>query len=344
MTQGRPSVAPVEAKTPAPSPPSTQRPANQAATAAAGESARPAAAKLPHEVRAGLRQRAQELRAQRQLEVAKEGRFGKQAGDLAEKLEETTDAAQRKRLQDHLDGLEEKEEAARTRIGEIDGKLAEVNRELTELVRQGVDPTSGHIDPTSGYSARAVGSPDLVPAGRLDRPPGGILESTGAEAVKGQRIGGQRVLAAVESETAMRTHIDAGAAEGYGYRDSLGRGEIGLQRPGRINEGGLDYLTARRNPAGQIELVLNDATIDPKKRLDAVPDSWFQEAEDAIRVKPDGTTRLELHNPDLEREIREALEQGRFVADVVLVDVGPDGVRFTLLSSTPVSPPPKPAP
>jgi hypothetical protein len=46
-----------------------------------------------------------------------------------------------------------------------------------------------------------------------------------------------------------------------------------------------------------------------------------------------------LHNEAIENEIRDALANNRIVVEVTLVEVGPDAVRFTLLSSAPVTPP-----
>ena len=86
---------------------------------------------------------------------------------------------------------------------------------------------------------------------------------------------GKRVLVAIEDEKAMRTHIDASAAEDFAYKDALARGEIGIQRIGRINEGGADFITARRNSSGKIEIVLHDATIDVNKKLDRTQLSWI---------------------------------------------------------------------
>jgi hypothetical protein len=218
--------------------------------------------------------------------------------------------------------VEKKETAAREQIEQIDKNIAEINDKLKDLATQG-------IDPTSGYYKRV--SPELVPLERLDHPPAAFLESAGAEGVRGERIGGRRVLVAVEDEKAMRTHIDASAAEDFAYKDALARGEIGIQRPGRINESGADFITARRNSSGQIEIVLHDATIDINKKLDRSQLSWVQEAKDAIEIQRGGATRLQLHNPELEDEIRDALSKRRFVVETTHVEVRPDGVLFTPL-------------
>jgi hypothetical protein len=308
-------------------------------TTAAGKAVAPASegTTTPHEARAQLLERHRNLLDQRQQALTQEKSFGTRAGEYEAKLENTANEVHRKRLEQAIEEAEKKEMDAKGRVAEIDRDIAALNDRLRDLAQQGVEPGSQYVP-------RVVGRTDLVPLSALDRPPAGVLESTGAEAVRGERIRGQRVLGAVESEAAMRTHIEAGAAEDFGYKDSLSRGEIGLQRPGRINESGVDYVTARRNAAGQIEIVLNDATLDVNKSIDAVPTAWFDEAEDAIAIREDGSTRLQLYNPTLEAEIRDALAQGRFVLEATLIEIGPDGVRFRLLSSTPVSPPAKVGP
>ena len=136
----------------------------------------------------------------------------------------------------------------------------------------------------------------------------------------------------------MRTHFEASAAENLDYKDALVRGEIGIQRPGRVNEIGIDSITARRNSSGQMEIVLKDTSIDPAKRLEEVPASWIHEAREAIEGTSEGATRLRLHNEAIESEIRDALAKNRIVVEVTVVEVGPDAVRFTLLSSAPVTP------
>jgi len=87
-----------------------------------------------------------------------------------------------------------------------------------------------------------------------------------------------------------------------------------------------------------MEIVFKDTSIDPTKHLDEVPASWFDEAREAIEGTSEGVARLRLHNKDLEDEIRDALAN-RIVVEVTLVEVGPDGVRFTLLSSARANPP-----
>jgi hypothetical protein len=280
----------------------------------------------PRELYAELLYSEQVLARERELAVKQEKTFGSEAGDLEEKLEAASQmpASARKdvevkRLEDRLLEVEKKEKEARERISAIDRDLAEISGKQKELAKQGV----------SGYRKRT--SAELVPARQLDRPPGAWAESTGADVVRGERMEGRRVLAAVEDEKAMRTHIDAGAAEDFAYKDALARGEIGIQRPGRINEGGADFITARRNSSGEIEIVLHDATIDVNKKLDRSQLSWVQEATDAIEIKKGGATRLQLHNPTLESEIREALAKRRFVVEKTLVEVRPNGVLFTPL-------------
>jgi hypothetical protein len=280
----------------------------------------------PHELYAELLHSEQVLARERALAVKQEKTFGSEAGDLEEKLEAARQKPASARKDVEVEGLEnslreaeKKEKEARERISAIDRDLAEISGKQKELAKQGV----------SGYRKRT--SPELVRARQLDHPPSAWSESTGADVVRGERMEGRRVLAAVEDEKAMRTHIDAGAAEDFAYKDALTRGEIGIQRPGRINEGGADFITARRNSSGEIEIVLHDATIDVNKKLDRSQLSWVQEATDAIEIKKGGATRLQLHNPTLESEIREALAKRRFVVETTLVEVRPNGVLFTPL-------------
>ena len=334
VRRGRAFPASTETPTAARSMVSTSRGADETAAAAAASGE---VTLRPHEARAQFLKQERDLVKQRKQAIEQEKAFGTQAGEYEAELENVTNDARRKHLEGALIETEKKEQAAGARIGEIDRDLAELNRKLRELAQRGVDPSAGYV-------SRAIGSADFVSLEQLDHPPAGILESAGAEKVPGQRIEGQRVLAAVESEAAMRTHIEASAAEDFVYKDALSRGEVGLQRYGRVNVSGPDTVTARRNAAGQMEIVFHDATIDPKKEIDEPPATWFAEAKDAIVINPDSSTRLQLHNDTLEKDIRDAFEQGRFVLEATLVKIGPDGVRFTLLSSKRVSAPPKTVP
>jgi len=106
--------------------------------------------------------------------------------------------------------------------------------------------------------------------------------------------------------------------------NKIRRGYIGLQRPGHVNAPELDSLSARRNPLGQIEIVFQDATLNPGKRIYLTPpQSWVTEAQAAVQ-------NLSLGDVALEQEIIAAFgPPPRFVMETTLVQVETGGVRFT---------------
>lgn len=106
----------------------------------------------------------------------------------------------------------------------------------------------------------------------------------------------------------VRTAIDASAAEFEVFnRAVFERGEIGIQSAGGANAPGVDFVTARRGPNGLMEVLLNDATINLRKKPKTIPPSrWVEEAKEAAKKG-----RLDIGDAELEEEIRQALEQGR---------------------------------
>jgi hypothetical protein len=120
---------------------------------------------------------------------------------------------------------------------------------------------------------------------------------------------------------AMRTGIDASAAEFESFKEAVFvRGEIGIQSAGHANAPGVDFVTAARRADGQMEIILNDATVNLQKKAKTVPPSkWIDEAEAAIK-------RMDLSDPALEAEIKDALQAKRFRIRTLTITTRPDGI------------------
>ena len=120
------------------------------------------------------------------------------------------------------------------------------------------------------------------------------------------------------------TSIRAAQGEAEAYKAVLTRGEIGLQRPGLVNESGVDFITARLNARGLMEIVMNDVKTSTMGQFPApaqtVPPAWIADLQSAI-----GPERLSLGNAALEQAIRDAASNGRVVARQLNVDYSPKG-------------------
>lgn len=101
----------------------------------------------------------------------------------------------------------------------------------------------------------------------------------------------------------MRTGIDASSAEFETFKEAVHvRGEIGIQSSGHANAPGVDFVTAARRADGQVEVILNDATVNQAKKVKTTPPAkWIDEAKAAA-----DPSRLDIGDPILEQEIRDA--------------------------------------
>jgi hypothetical protein len=160
---------------------------------------------------------------------------------------------------------------------------------------------------------------------------GNILESTGA-AVPGRRpytdpftgvVTPYSISATARSPKAYATAIRADLGEAEAYKEALHkRGEIGLQRPMGANVRGVDFITAVKNPHGNIEIVITDVkTTTTGRRAPTpktyIPRTWQMEVQEAI-------ARLKLNDPNLEIKIREAYKLGRVRLRQLHVNYAPD--------------------
>ncbi|HUF52782.1 MAG TPA: pre-toxin TG domain-containing protein [Dehalococcoidia bacterium] len=128
------------------------------------------------------------------------------------------------------------------------------------------------------------------------------------------------ITASARKSSAVHGHIRASQAEFQVYDLARARGEIGLQRPGRVTEGGPDFITARVFDNGDVEVLAYDATINPRKTpVKGLTEAWRAEVLDAV-----SDTRLSLGNPALEEAIRQAANSGGIRVVNVLVTFGTD--------------------
>jgi hypothetical protein len=170
--------------------------------------------------------------------------------------------------------------------------------------------------PNTGVSARAHPKPNAdgkYASGALDDPHAGkeVFEPKGA----------------------LRTGIDATNAEFDVFNDLVHKtGEIGIQSPGHANVKGIDFITANRNAAGEMEIFVNDATINRAKDVKtSMPANWRAELNDAL-------SRLDLGpHSELQAEIAEAAKDvKRIKMRTFLVERTPQGtLRITPMGTFP---------
>lgn len=183
-------------------------------------------------------------------------------------------------------------------------------------------PAAPHITPTSAPSP----TPKTAPAGSAPKPV--VRESAGAAPPGTKTMADPftgkegQVVATSKTPASQRTSTGASRAEFEAYDTALHKNnEIGLQRPGSVNQGGPDSITARRDAKGRIEVIVNDATTNRKKKVKAsVPGSWKREVDEAVALN-----RLNLGDPKLEDEIRQAVKDKRVRIRTQLVTTTQEG-------------------
>ena len=107
------------------------------------------------------------------------------------------------------------------------------------------------------------------------------------------------------------------------YKAGLLRGEIGLQRPGKVSEGGTDFISAVEDPVtGLYDIVITDVKTSVAGEFPTsatgIPITWGDEVRDAL-------ARLDLGDPALEAQIWDAFEQGRVFPRQLNVDYSAAG-------------------
>ncbi len=113
------------------------------------------------------------------------------------------------------------------------------------------------------------------------------------------------VTASARAPSAIHGHMRGTGAEFEAYNTALHRrGEIGIQRPGRVNEGGPDFITARVAPNG--------------------PPGWMGEVQAAV-----APGRLNLGDAALEAQIRAAVTAGNVTMRNLQVRISPTGLTIT---------------
>lgn len=180
-------------------------------------------------------------------------------------------------------------------------------------------PAQGRETTTSEPPPAARPSGGVLPA-RGEGSPREPLESKGA-AMKGPSF----VSATAKTESSVITSVRADVGEAQAYSEAIYvRGEIGLQRPAGANVRGVDFITARRNAAGEIEVLITDVKTSTKgefpKPATSIKPAWQAEVEAAV-----AEGRLDLGDPALEAEVRDAVKAGRVELRQVEVDMSPRG-------------------
>lgn len=144
-----------------------------------------------------------------------------------------------------------------------------------------------------------------------------IRESKGASP-----LGTDFQAASAATNPALKTGIRATIGEAEAYKQTLARGEIGLERPQGVNVGGrADFITARVGPDGQVTVFVNDAkTVSSDasrfpKESQTMPKAWDAQVKASVEKG-----RLDLGDPNLENKIRDAVESGRVELRQINVD------------------------
>ncbi|MGC2774125.1 MAG: DUF4157 domain-containing protein [Bradyrhizobium sp.] len=188
-----------------------------------------------------------------------------------------------------------------------------VDPDISARVERAFQEHGGAAPKTITPSAAARPTPSLAR-------PAQILESEGA-APRGRQFQS----ASAQTSRSMKTAIRADIGEAEAYKAALGRGEVGLERPGGANVEGTDFITAGREPKGEMVVYANDTKTTtvgkfPKPAGGPPPRTWQQAVRDAVDPR-----RLKLNNPKLEAEIRDAVAKGRVVRRQVNVNYSPAG-------------------
>jgi hypothetical protein len=160
-------------------------------------------------------------------------------------------------------------------------------------------------------------------AGGPPKPP----DQTSAVESKGAKIlaNGEHAAHTDKNKTIPKT-IRATQGEAEAYKEALRQGEIGLQRPGKVSEGGVDFITATENRInGEVTILITDvktSTIGkfPAAQSGLIPIEWGREVEAAV-----ASGRLDLGNKGLENRVRDAFRAGRVFPRQINVDYSPKG-------------------
>lgn len=101
-------------------------------------------------------------------------------------------------------------------------------------------------------------------------------------------------------------------------------GEIGLQRPAGSNVIGIDFITARyRRGIGYVIYVtdVKSSSVPEFKTPNlSIEASWVVELADSVSM-----IRLDIGDPELERQIRDAYHAGRYERRQIEVDYSAEG-------------------
>lgn len=145
--------------------------------------------------------------------------------------------------------------------------------------------------------------------------------------------------ASMRKPSAFPRSIRADIGEVRAYQEALLAGEIGLERPQGANiPGRADFITAVRDPGGEMWIIANDA----KTRSSST--GWFAEPQPGLRrgwnaqVKA-AVDRASVGNAGLETEIRAAYRAGRVWVRQVNVDLSSHGQGAVSGISTPLPTP-----
>jgi hypothetical protein len=135
------------------------------------------------------------------------------------------------------------------------------------------------------------------------------------------------ISATARKPAAHNTHIRADLCEAQAYAEAgHTRGEIGLQRPLGVNEGGPDFITAVR-VQGEIKIVVTDVKYraDPKtfpSPKQILTDEW------RVEVYKAAVLRVKLNDSNLEADIKKAYVDGQIYMRQLNVTYSPAGQRL----------------
>lgn len=136
------------------------------------------------------------------------------------------------------------------------------------------------------------------------------------------------ISATAQFPSSMRTAIRPDVGESEAYKAALRRGEIGLQRPIGANDQGPDFITAARDEKGRVkEIVVSDVKTSGVGRFRA-PVRGTAASQKLQRWGPEiqqAVARFKTGNPALDRDIRQAMRQGRVRLRQLEVDMSPRG-------------------
>jgi hypothetical protein len=135
--------------------------------------------------------------------------------------------------------------------------------------------------------------------------------------------------ASMRARSAFATSIRADAGENLAYQAALKAGEIGLERPQGTNVPGRpDFITAARDPDGELWIIANDAkTRSSDKGSFPEPEPGLRPGWDAhVRAAAE---RARFDQARLAAEVKAAYRAGRVWVRQVNVDLAPPGQGAT---------------